>query len=148
MSIHRAVHTSIALALISGFALGAAILAFSRGLLELMGCPENVIEGAALYLKIYAAGLPASMIYNFGAAILRLSATRATALFSDRQRHRQHHSQCSAGRGAQAERRGVAIATVASEVLSCVLVLLCLIHSHDAIRYEPKKRASTKSRSR
>lgn len=32
MSIHRAVHTSIALALISGFALGAAILAFSRGL--------------------------------------------------------------------------------------------------------------------
>lgn len=140
VSIHRAVHTSIALALISGFALGAAILAFSRGLLELMGCPENVIEGAALYLKIYAAGLPASMIYNFGAAILRaVGDTRRPLYFLTVSGIVNIILNILLVAGLKLSVAGVAIATVASEVLSCVLVLLCLIHSHDAIRYEPKK---------
>ena len=140
VSIHRAVHTSIALALISGFALGAAILAFSRGLLELMGCPENVIESAALYLKIYAAGLPASMIYNFGAAILRaVGDTRRPLYFLTVSGIVNIILNVLLVAGLKLSVAGVAIATVASEVLSCVLVLLCLIHSHDAIRYEPKK---------
>ena len=66
-----AVHTSMALAVLSGVLLGALLLLLSAPLLELMGCPENVLAGAKLYLNIYAVGLPASFIYNYGAAILR-----------------------------------------------------------------------------
>ena len=137
---HRAVHTSIALALISGFALGAALLIFSRGLLELMGCPENVIEGAALYLKIYAVGLPASMIYNFGAAILRaVGDTRRPLYFLTVSGVVNIILNVLLVAGFKLSVAGVAIATIASEALSGALVLLCLIHNHDAIRYEPKK---------
>lgn len=139
-SVHRAVHTSIALALISGFALGAAILIFSRGLLELMGCPENVIEGAALYLKIYAIGLPASMIYNFGAAILRaVGDTRRPLYFLTVSGVVNIVLNVLLVAGFKLSVAGVAIATIVSEALSGALVLLCLIHNHDAIRYEPKK---------
>ena len=42
--------------------LGALLLLLSAPLLELMGCPENVLAGAKLYLNIYAVGLPASLI--------------------------------------------------------------------------------------
>ena len=139
-SVHRAVHTSIALALISGFALGAALLIFSRGLLELMGCPENVIEGAALYLKIYAVGLPASMIYNFGAAILRaVGDTRRPLYFLTVSGVVNIVLNVLLVAGFKLSVAGVAIATIVSEALSGALVLLCLIHNHDAIRYEPKK---------
>lgn len=62
-----AVHTSMALAVLSGVLLGALLLLLSAPLLELMGCPENVLAGAKLYLNIYAVGLPASLIYNYGA---------------------------------------------------------------------------------
>lgn len=140
VSIHRAVHTSIALALISGFALGAAILAFSRGLLELWAVRKMLSKAAALYLKIYAAGLPASMIYNFGAAILRaVGDTRRPLYFLTVSGIVNIILNVLLVAGLKLSVAGVAIATVASEVLSCVLVLLCLIHSHDAIRYEPKK---------
>lgn len=139
-AIHRAVHTSIALALVSGFALGAAIWFFSRGLLELMGCPDNVIEGAALYLKIYAVGLPASMIYNFGSAILRsVGDTRRPLYFLTLSGTVNIILNVLLVAGFKMSVAGVAIATVVSEALSCLLVLFCLIHSHDAIRYEPKK---------
>ena len=53
-----AVHTSMALAVLSGVLLGALLLLLSAPLLELMGCPENVLAGAKLYLNIYAVGLP------------------------------------------------------------------------------------------
>ena len=36
-----------------------------------MGSPENVIGLSTLYLKIYFLGMPASLFYNFGSALLR-----------------------------------------------------------------------------
>ena len=61
----------MALAVLSGAALGMLLLVLSRPLLEMMGCPADVVGGAQLYLNIYAVGLPASLVYNYGAAILR-----------------------------------------------------------------------------
>lgn len=40
-------------------------------MLSLMGTPDDVLPLAALYLKIYFVGMPATLTYNFGAAILR-----------------------------------------------------------------------------
>lgn len=65
-----AVHTSIALAVICGIVVGIFGFFSAKGILRLMDSPENVIDLSALYVKIYFIGMPANMIYNFGAAIL------------------------------------------------------------------------------
>ena len=65
------VHTSIVLAIICGVFLSVAGFIFANPMLKLMGSPDDVIMLATLYLKIYFLGMPALLIYNFGAAILR-----------------------------------------------------------------------------
>lgn len=65
------VHTSITLALISGILMAFVGLVFSKGALELMETPEDVIGLSTLYMRIYFMGMPFFMLYNYGAAILR-----------------------------------------------------------------------------
>ena len=55
---------------------GGIILIFvgillARPMLEMMGTLEDVIDLSVLYMRIYFVGMPAFMMYNFGAAILR-----------------------------------------------------------------------------
>lgn len=69
--IKNAVHTSMVVAVISGFIVLVVGLLVSRGILEWMNTPEDVLEHAVLYLRIYFLGVPFMMVYNFGAAILR-----------------------------------------------------------------------------
>lgn len=64
-------HTVIALALICGFLLLAVGQLTSGAILKLMNTPDDVIELASTYLKIYFLGTPFLMIYNFGSAVLR-----------------------------------------------------------------------------
>ena len=70
-SVQKAVHTSIAVALIFGAFLTAVGIIFSRQFLIWMGSPENVIDKSALYLRCYFTGMIATMTYNFAAATLR-----------------------------------------------------------------------------
>lgn len=65
------VSTSAALALYMGLFLLVAGLLVSRPLLSAMGTPDNIMDQALLYLRIYFLGTPFIMIFNFGAAILR-----------------------------------------------------------------------------
>ena len=65
------VHTSVLTSLVSGVILIVMGVAFAEPLLTLMGTPEDVLGQAALYMRIYFVGMPAMMLYNFGAAILR-----------------------------------------------------------------------------
>lgn len=70
--IHRAVHTSILLGITAGISAMIIGITFSGFILKLMGTPEGkVLDGAVLYMRIYFIGVPASLVYNFGAAILR-----------------------------------------------------------------------------
>ena len=69
--IKKAVHTSIWLAIVSGLALTFFGLATSKVLLEIMLTPEDIIDLASLYMRIYFIGVLPSLIYNFGSAILR-----------------------------------------------------------------------------
>ena len=66
-----AVHTIITVALISGVFLAAVGNLVARPILQLMGAPENVLNLAVLYLRIYFLGMPMITLYNFGSAILR-----------------------------------------------------------------------------
>jgi putative MATE family efflux protein len=69
--VQRAVATSSLIALIGGMMLLVIGLCIARPMLELLGTPENIIDDAAGYLRLYAVGFPAMLIYNFGSAILR-----------------------------------------------------------------------------
>ena len=69
--VFRAVHTSMTVSAIGGAAVMVIGLALSESLLAWMGTPEDIIDMAALYLRIYFIGMPGNMVYNFGAAILR-----------------------------------------------------------------------------
>ena len=65
------IHTAITVSLMSGLFLVFLGLFTSRFWLELMGTPDDVIDKSTIYMRIYFAGMPATMVYNFGSAILR-----------------------------------------------------------------------------
>ncbi len=69
--VKRASHTAIVVSVISGFIVMAVGLLLAEPALRLMNCPDDVFPLSALYLKIYFAGVPFIMLYNFEAAILR-----------------------------------------------------------------------------
>ncbi len=121
------VHTAITFALISGVFMSFVGIFLAKEALLLMDTPEDVIDQAALYMRIYFTGMPFFMLYNYGAAVLRaVGDTKRPLLFL-----------IIAG-GANAGLNlflvavfhmgvaGVAIATVISQMISCILVLRCL----------------------
>ena len=69
--IQDTVHTAVTLGLTSGVLLAVVGFFAARSLLELMSCPEDVIDLSSLYLKIYFIGMPMNMLYNFSSALLR-----------------------------------------------------------------------------
>ncbi len=69
--VSKAVHTSVLMALLSGAVLAVFGFIMAHQLLVWMGSPSDVIDLSTIYLRIYFLGMPATMAYNFGAAILR-----------------------------------------------------------------------------
>ena len=67
----EAVHTAIALALVSGILMAFVGVGVSRLALEVMETPADVIDQSVTYMRIYFMGMPFFMLYNYGAAILR-----------------------------------------------------------------------------
>ena len=70
-AVSETVHCAVGASLIIGVMAGIVGLVFSTPLLRLMGSPEDVLPLASLYLKIYFCGMPFNIAYNFGAAVLR-----------------------------------------------------------------------------
>ena len=126
----EAVHTAITLALISGVIMAFVGVGMSRTALSLMATPPDVIDLSAVYMRIYFMGMPFFMLYNYGAAILRaVGDTKRPLVFL-----------IAAGLTNVALDlllviviplgvAGVAIGTVASQMISCILVLRCLYKS-------------------
>ena len=70
-SVSTGVHTAITVAGVAGVLVGVLGFVASHPLLKWMGSPDDVLDMATLYMKIFFIGMPANMLYNFGAAILR-----------------------------------------------------------------------------
>jgi len=77
----KSVHTSVAIAVLSGAIVLIVGEAIARPLLELVGTPENVMDMAVLYLRIYFSGSIFIMLYNFEAAILRAAGDTRRPLY-------------------------------------------------------------------
>ena len=121
------VHTSIMLALISGVAMAIVGVIFAKGALLLMDTPDNVIDLSTLYMRIYFMGMPFFMLYNYGAAILRaVGDTKRPLVFLIISGVTNAILNMILVIVFQLGVAGVAIGTVMSQLMSCVLVLRCL----------------------
>lgn len=128
--LEETVHTSMLVAVIGGVILIVVGLSLAAPLLELMGTPEDVLPLSVLYIKIFFVGMPATLLYNFGSAVLRaVGDTRRPLYFL-----------LAAGVinvilnlifviGFSLGVAGVALATVASQCISAFLVVRCLTKS-------------------
>lgn len=139
--VSEAVHTVITLSLICGFLLLILGQVIAAPLLRLMNTPDDVIDLAATYLRIYFMGMPFVMLYNFGSAILRSVGDTSRPLY------------CLVISGivnvllnlffvivCDMSVAGVAIATVIADGISAGLVMMFLIRNEDeSIRVNPKK---------
>ena len=129
----EAVHTAITLALVSGILMAVVGVLLSRGALELMATPANVIGQSALYMKIYFCGMPFFMLYNYGAAILRaVGDTKRPLLYLIVAGLTNVVLDLLLVIVIPLGVAGVAIGTVSSQMVSCILVLRCLYRSEGA----------------
>ncbi len=137
--VHKTVHTAITISVIAGFVCMLAGLLVARQALTLMGTPDEVIDKATVYLKIYFIGMPASMLYNFAAAVLRaVGDTKRPMYILILSGMVNVVLNVILVVYTPLDVEGVAIATVASQVISAVLVIYCLMTATDCYRYEIK----------
>ena len=132
----EAVHTAIPVALIGGIVLTVIGVVFSGTFLEMMGTPAGkLLDLSSIYMRIYFAGMTFSMIYNFGAAILRAAGdTRSPLIFLTAAGILNVVLNILFVAAFHMDVAGVALATIISEALSAVLVLRELVRRDDACR--------------
>ena len=131
----ESVHTSITLALISGILMLFVGVGASRFTLEMMATPANVIDLSVIYMRIYFMGMPFFMLYNYGAAILRaVGDTKRPLLFLTISGMANVALDLLLVIVIPLNVAGVAIGTVASQMISSILVLRCLYKSEGSYR--------------
>ena len=131
------VHTSILTSFIIGVLLGLFGFIFARPLLKLM---NNDLDLSVLYLKIYFIGMPFNLVYNFAASILRAVGDTKRPLY---------YLTISGLANVlfnlvfvivfKMSVAGVALATVISQVISCVLILIALFKSNECYKLRLSK---------
>lgn len=138
--ISETVHTAVVLGLVCGFGLMVFGMLVAPQILVVMGTPGDVLSQAVLYIRIYFAGMPVILLYNFGSSILRA--------VGDTQRPLYYLFGAGVINivlnlifviGFHLGVAGVALATVISQVVSAGLILRCLMHMGGGCRVELKK---------
>lgn len=123
----RILSTSMILSVIVGIFVGILGFFLSPYLLDLMNTPDNILPLASTYLKIYFAGLPFLMIYNFGSQILRaLGDSRRPFYFLAVSGLINVAFDLLFVIVCDMDVVGVALATIISEAISAILVVLWL----------------------
>ena len=138
--VHQAVHTSIVTALAGGLLAACIGELAAVPVLSQLNVPEDVFPLALLYLRIYLAGLPVILLYNFEAAIFRSIGETGTPLIA----------LIASGVlnvilnlifvvAFHMTVDGVAVATVLSNAVSALILWCCLRRTEQVIHLEPKK---------
>ena len=133
--VKETVHTAVTISLVCGTFLIFVGLFLSKPLLTLMGTPEDVLNKSALYMRIYFAGMPVLMLYNFGSAVLRaVGDTRRPLFFLVIAGVVNAVLNLIFVIFFRMDVAGVALATVISECISAVLVCRCLMKTESSYR--------------
>lgn len=138
--VSKAVHTAITVCISGGVLLAIAGVLLSKKILLWMSSPEDVINLSTLYMQIYFMGIPASLLYNFGSAILRA--------VGDSKRPTYYLMLAGIVNFLlnlvfvivfKLDVAGVALATVISKIMSAGLVLRNLVKTDECYRLIVKK---------
>lgn len=136
-NLRETVHTAMLLSVLSGVLLTFVGCLGAKQILVWMKSPDEVIELAAVYLRIYFLGMTAMMVYNFGAAILRaVGDTRRPLVFLF------IAGVINVGLNLifvivfSLGVVGVALATVISQCVSACMVIVCLIRETGVIHLD------------
>ena len=134
--VEETVHTALAISVVSGVLLAVVGVFSARTLLQLMDTPADVLDLAALYVRIYFLGMPIMMVYNFGSAILRAIGDTRRPLY-----YLAFAGCINVGMNLifvlifRLGVAGVACATVISQLISAILVVNNLAHQDNACRF-------------
>ncbi|MBO6128041.1 MAG: MATE family efflux transporter [Pseudobutyrivibrio sp.] len=138
--VKRTVHTSTAFSIICGIVLVFIGFFLARPILEIMGSPEDVIGLAALYVRIYFIAMPAIMLYNFLAAILRAAGdTTHPLIFLTVAGVVNVILNLILVIIFKMGVAGVAIATVTSNYISCGMLIVFFTRQEDSLKLELTK---------
>ena len=136
----RTVHTAMTLSLVGGIVLIFVGVLGAKKILTLMDAPAAILDQAALYLRIYFLGMPASMVYNFGAALLRsVGDTRRPLIYLTIAGVVNVCLNLVLVIVFHMDVAGVGIATVASQVVSAILVVRCMLNKESEIHLDLKQ---------
>lgn len=138
--IRKSAHTAIAVAVYGGVIVSLICLLFTRQLLNMIQVPHEVMPEALLYLRIVAVGFVPSLIYNFGAAMLRAKGDTKRALYIVTVSGLINvllnlFFVCVLKMGAS----GVATATIISQAFTATAMLCILCHETDEIKISLNK---------
>ena len=140
VNLEKSVHTAMAIAIAFGIILGVIGIIISPFLLTLMNTPDDVMDQAVLYLRIYFGGVITLTVYNIGSGILRavgdskrplyylIVSGIANVVFN-------LLFVCVFNMGVA----GVAWGTILSQLLSCILVIINLVKCTDSYRLDLKR---------
>lgn len=138
-AVHKAVHTSVAVAVLGGIFIAVIGELVSGTLLRSLNVPDDVFPLALLYLRIYLLGMPVILLYNFEAAIFRsIGDTRTPLLALTASGILNVLLNLFFVAVLHMTVNGVVIATVISNAVSSALLFRKLVHSESYIRIEPK----------
>lgn len=139
-AVSETVHTAVFSALVGGVILIFAGILLARPMLTLMGTPDDVIDQSALYMQIYFIGMPAFMLYNFGAAILRaIGDTKRPLYFLTLAGVVNVVFNLIFVIVFKMGVAGVALATIISQIISAALITLCLIKTEGPCHLDIKQ---------
>lgn len=139
-NIAKAVHTSVVVAVLGGVFLAALGEFLAPEVVKMLDVPGEVYPLAVKYLRIYLAGMPVILLYNFEAAIFRSCGNTQTplaALVVSGILNVILNLFFVLGLGMDVD--GVATATVLSNLVSSVILFVALMRTELAIRIEPRK---------
>jgi putative MATE family efflux protein len=135
----KSVHTAMVISVLGGLILTGVGVLFTEGILELMKTPEEVLPLAALYLRIYFFGMVPNMVYNFGSAVLRaVGDTKRPMYFLSLAGVVNVVLNLIFVIRFEMGVAGVSIATVISQTISAILVVICMMREKGAIRLSLK----------
>lgn len=135
--VRETVHTAMLISVIGGVIVAVVGMVFAKTFLGWMGSPDDVIDQATLYLRIYFAGMPLTMAYNFASAIFRaLGDTKRPLYYLAVSGLVNVILNLTFVIVFKMGVAGVAIATVVAQAVSTTLIILCMIRSHSVIHLQ------------
>ena len=137
---HRTVHTALPTAIVGGIVLSVVGVVFAKTFLTMMKTPVNVLHLSAKYMRIYFCGMTFTMVYNFCASILRAAGdTKSPLVFLTLAGIINVVLNIFFVVKLDMTVDGVALATVISQAISSILVVLALMRRTDACRLNLRK---------